>query len=103
MNMKSILLLSVGAMLAIPLVAEDEIYEGYWESTGNGVKAYWWNPESWRDGIVPGRYIGKDADGNLYTNGNYGATAYLGSKSWDYLNPEVFDAGWDQCKLISIH
>ena len=45
MNMKSILLLSVGVTLASPLVAEPAS-EGYWTQTGGG---YWWDPANWKD------------------------------------------------------
>ena len=103
MNTKTIRL---GALALLPLfgLAEGEVYEGYWESMTTGTGTYWWNAANWRDGIIPGRYAGKDGDGNIVTNGNYGATAYFGSKalSWGRCNPETFDAGWTQCRLISI-
>ncbi len=95
---------AVLAMLPLVGFAEGEVYEGYWESMSTGEGTYWWNAANWRDGIIPGRYIGKDGEGNLFTNGNYGATAYFGSKaiSWGRCNPASFDAGWGDCKLISI-
>ena len=103
MNTKSIRLAAL-AMLPLVGFAEGEVYEGYWESMSSGTGTYWWNTANWRDGIIPGRYAGKDGDGNIVTNGNYGATAYFGSKglSWGRCNPETFDAGWTQCRLISI-
>ena len=101
MESKSIRL-ALAAMSPLICLAEGEVYEGYWESSSTGEGAYWWNAESWRDGIIPGRYVGMDSDGNLFTNGNYGATAYFGSKSASYVNPETFDGGWKECKLLSI-
>ena len=101
MESKSIRL-ALAAMSPLICFAEGEVYEGYWESSSNGKGAYWWNAESWRDGIIPGRYVGKDSDGNLFTNGNHGATAYFGSKSASYVNPETFDSGWEECRLLSI-
>ena len=95
------------ALALLPLVgfAEGEVYAGYWESASNGQGAYWWNAASWRDGIVPGRYVWKDDEGNLFTNGNYGATAYFGShgaNSWTWVNPTTLDSGWSDCQLLSI-
>lgn len=65
-------LATVSLALAVTTWADESDKVATWVG---GVSSAWNNPANWAEGVVPGRYITKDADGNTVTNGTRGWTA----------------------------
>ena len=70
-QLKTVVACVVSAICAIGLFADGEKV-ATWKGS---VSSAWNNPANWVEGVVPGRYITKDANNNTITNGEYGWTA----------------------------
>ena len=66
-----VMVLGIGAFLQVFGVAS-----ATWTGAENG---FWTNANNWVDGQIAGRWLVKDAGGNLVTNGVKGSTAYFGA------------------------
>ena len=67
------LVLGIGAFLQVSGV----VSYATWTGAENG---YWTNANNWVDGQIGGRWLVRDAGGNLATNGVKGSTAYFGAE-----------------------
>ena len=67
-----VMVLGIGAFLQVFGVAS-----ATWTGAENG---FWTNANNWVDGQIGGRWLVRDAGGNLATNGVKGSTAYFGAE-----------------------
>ena len=72
-----VMVLGIGIFSLIPESLSAVEWSATWTGAENG---FWTNANNWVDGQVGGRWLVKDAGGNLVTNGVKGSTAYFGAE-----------------------